>query len=328
MRSGSVESVGDATIWDDRAAVLRCLDESTPRIPAWYGYDAVGAEIWEELSELPTYYLMRAETGLLRRHAGEIADRLGPWVAELGSGSAKKTRLLLDACLRRRPTTYLPIDVTREMLERSATELPAELDGQGTHGLTVRGLWGRYEAGLAHLRTNRAEALTVVFLGSNIGNLTPAERDALLADVTATLRPGDRFLVTADLVKPASVLEEAYNDPPGASAQARFRLNQLAYFSRCFDGDVVLHRFYPRAHYVRDSMTVEGHLHATEDQTVTFRALDRTLTLRRGDRICHGHSVKFHRPDFVAALGAFGLEPDAEWIDAVWQYGVFLFVRR
>lgn len=74
-------------------------------------------------------------------------------------------------------------------------------------------------------------------------------------------------------------------------------------------------------------MTVEGHLYATEDQTVTLRALDHTLILRRGDRICHGHSVKFHRPEFVDAVCAFGFELDVEWIDAVWQYGLFLFTR-
>jgi L-histidine N-alpha-methyltransferase len=319
-----VEPVDDeAAFWDDRSVVLECLRETPPRIPAWYGYDAVGSDLWEELSRLPSYYLTRAEFALLERHAAEIADRLGPCVAELGSGSAKKTRLLLSACQRCRPTTYLPIDVTREMLERSATTLPAELDG-----LTVHGLWGRYEAGLEYLRSARTEPLTVVLLGSAIGNTTSAERAALVNDVAATLAPGGHFLVTADLVKPADVLEDAYNDPPGATAQARFRLNQLAYFSRCFDGDVVLHRFYPRAHYVPETMTVEGHLYATEDQTVTLRALDHTLTLRRDDPICHGHSVKFHRPEFVDAVCAFGFGLDVEWIDAVWQYGLFLFIRR
>lgn len=318
-----VEPVDDeAAIWDDRSAVLECLAETPPRIPAWYGYDAVGSRLWEELSQLPTYYPTRAEFGLLQRHAEEIADRLGPCVAELGSGSAKKTRLLLSAGLKRRPTTYLPIDVSRDMLEHSATTLPAMLDG-----LVVHGLCGRYEAGLSYLRSSRTGPLTVVFLGSNIGNTTPAERAALLGDISATLRPGDGFLVTADLVKPADVLEEAYNDPPGASAQARFRLNQLAHFSRRFDGDAVLHRFYPRAHYVPETSTVEGHLHATEDQTLTLRALDRTLELRRGDRICHGHSVKFGRPEFVEAVNAFGLDLEAEWIDPVWQYGLFLFAR-
>lgn len=322
--SARVEPVDEeAAFWDDRAIVLECLAETPPRIPAWYGYDAVGAELWEELSRLPSYYLTPAEFALLERHAGEIADRIGPRVAELGSGSAKKTRLLLSACVRRRRTTYLPIDVTREMLERSATDLPVELDG-----LAVHGLWGRYEAGLKYLRSTRAEPLTVVWLGSAVGNTTSAERAALVGDIAATLVPGDRFLVSADLVKPAEALENAYNDPPGATAQARFRLNQLAYFSRCFEGDVVLHRFYPRARYVPETTTVEGHLYATEDQVVTLRTLDHTLTLRRGDAICHGHSVKFHRPEFVDAVCAFGFELDAEWIDAVWQYGLFLFVRR
>jgi len=318
-----VEPVEDKASWDDRSVVLECLRETPPRIPAWYGYDAVGSELWEELSRLPSYYLIPAEFALLERHAGEIADRIGPCVAELGSGSAKKTRLLLSACLERRRTTYLPIDVSREMLERSATSLPTEL-----HGLAVQGLWGRYEAGLAHLRSTRTEPLTVVQLGSAIGNTTSAERAALIGDIAATLAPGDHFLVAADLVKPPDVLEHAYNDPPGATAQARFRLNQLAYFSRCFDGDVVLHRFYPRARYVPGTTTVEGHLYATEDHTVTLRALDHTLALRRGDPICHGWSVKFHRPEFVEAVCAFGFELDAEWIDAVWQYGLFLFVRR
>lgn len=319
-----VEPVDDeAAFWDDRSAVLECLRETPPRIPAWYGYDAVGSQLWEEFSTLPSYYLTRAEFALLEQHAGEIADRLGPCVAELGSGSAKKTRLLLSACLQRRRTTYLPVDVSREVLEHCATALPAELDG-----LAVHGLWGRYEAALSYLRAARSEPLTVVLLSSNIGNTTSAERAALVGDVANTLEPGDHFLVTADLVKPAPVLDAAYNDPPGASAQARFRLNQLAHFSRRFDGDVVLHRFYPRAHYVAETRTVEGHLYATEDQTVTLRALDHTLTLRCGDRICHGHSVKFHRPEFVDAVCACGFELDAEWIDAVWQYGLFLFVRR
>lgn len=111
-----VEAVDDEAFWDDRSVVLECLRETPPRIPAWYGYDAVGSELWEELSRLPSYYLTRAEFALLERHAGEIADRLGPRVAELGSGSAKKTRILLSQCLRLRRTTYLPIDVSREML--------------------------------------------------------------------------------------------------------------------------------------------------------------------------------------------------------------------
>ena len=147
-------------------------------------------------------------------------------------------------------------------------------------------------------------------------------------DVAATLEPGDRFLVTADLVKPGDVLEAAYNDPPGATAQARFRLNQLAHFNRTFDGDARPHLFYPRARWDPETSAVVGHLFATEDQTVTFRGLDHTLDLPRGDSLVHGYSVKFGRPEFVAEAAAAGFDLDREWIDAVWQYGLFLFERR
>lgn len=319
----TVEAREDAAGWDDRDSVLACLRETPPRIPAWYGYDAVGADLWVELSRLPSYYLLQAEFDLLERHADEVADRVGSYVTELGSGSAAKTRLLLGACQRRRPTTYLPIDVTREMLERSADALPTEIEG-----LTVQGLWGRYEAALAHLREHRPGPLTVVWLGSAVGNTTTTERASLLGDVAATLEPGDRFLVTADLVKPGDVLEAAYNDPPGATAQARFRLNQLAHFNRTFDGDARPHLFYPRARWDPETSAVVGHLFATEDQRVTFRGLDHTLDLHRGDSLVHGYSVKFGRPEFVAEADAAGFDLDREWVDPVWQYGLFLFERR
>ena len=259
-------------------------------------------------------------------YAGEIADRLDcGWVAELGSGSAKKTRLLLAACLQRRSTTYLPIDVNREMLVASGEGLSAELAG-----LRFQGLWGRYEAGLAYLRDHRdrlSEQVAVALLGSNLGNTTPSERAALLAEIARSLRPGDRFLVSVDLQKPALVFDTCYNDPPGRSAFARFRLNHLTHLNRRFDGDFVLRRFCPRAHYNAATGEVEGHLYATEDQKVTLRDLGLVLDLRRGASVDVGFSAKFDRTDFVTAVNALGFMLDYEWIDTDWQYGLFLFVR-
>jgi L-histidine N-alpha-methyltransferase len=260
---------------------------------------------------------------LLQRHAEQIADLIGyERIAELGSGSAKKTRLLLAACVQRRPTCYLPIDVSREMLVTSARELTTELPG-----LRVQGLWGRYEAGLGWLRGGTPEPVTVALLGSNLGNTTPEERAALLAEIAATLRPGDRFLVSVDLQKPAAVLEACYNDPPDRSAFARFRLNHLSHLNRLFDADFALEYFYPRAHYDAASTAVQGHLYATEDQTVALRELDLDLVLRRGDSLNVGFSYKFHRPEFVADVAARGFDLGAQWIDGVWQYGIFMFVR-
>lgn len=315
-----------ARFWDDRHVVRAGLLESPPRVLPWFGYDDLGSQLFEEITELPTYFLTRVERSLLEVYAGEIAERLGcGWVAELGSGSAKKTRLLLAACLQRRSTTYLPIDVSHEMLAASGQGLTAELAG-----LRVHGLWGRYEAGLRHLRDHRDhfdEPVAVAFLGSNLGNTIPSEREALLAEIATSLRPGDRFLVSVDLRKPASVLDTCYNDPPGRSPFARFRLNHLTHLNRRFDGDFVLSGFCPRAHYNTATGEVEGHLYATEDQTVTLRDLELVLELRSGASVNVGVSAKFDRPAFVSAVNALGFILDSEWIDAVWQYGLFLFVR-
>ena len=324
MTQSRVEIVPvDDAFWEDQNALLAGLQESPPRIPPWFGYDELGSELFEEITELPSYYLTRVEHDLLHHHAGEIAERLGCGsVAELGSGSAKKTRLLLAACTDRRPTTYVPIDVSREMLATSAEALTAEFAQ-----LRVRALWGRYEAGLASLRERDDAPVAVAFLGSNIGNMTQAERTALLGEVAVTLRPGDRFLVSADLDKPREVLEACYNDPAGRSAFVRFRQNHLTHLNRRFDADFVIHRFYPRAHYAAASSTVEGHLYATEEHTVSLKGLGLTLQVRRGDSINVGYSEKFHRPQFVTDVSTLGFVLDEQWVDAVWQYGIFLFVR-
>lgn len=310
--------------WDDDDVLRRCLREVPPRIPSHFGYDELGSRLFEEITELPTYHLTRVEYRLLQRHAEQIADRLDSGsLVELGSGSAKKTRLLLAACATRRPTTYLPIDVSREMLVASGARLTAEIDG-----LQVCGLWGRYEAGLAALADRGDERLAVAVLGSNLGNATAAERDALLTAVAGTLRPGDHLLVSADLVKSAAGLEACYNDPPGRDVFARFRLNHLTHLNRRFAGDFVLHRFHSRAHYDAAAAVVEAHLYATEDHTVALQGVGVWLELRRGSSINVGFSAKFERDRFVAEIGRLGFAAVAQWIDEAWQYGIFLLVRR
>ncbi len=326
MEQSQVEIIpvdSEGTFWDDRSDLVAALRETPPRVPAYLGYDAIGSQLFESITELPCYYLTRVEHGLLQRHSAEIADLLECGrIAELGSGSAKKTRVLLEACIQRRPTTYLPIDVDRDMLVASGREFTTELPG-----LRVQGLWGRYEAALAQLRDRETEPMAAIMLGSNLGNTTPTERDALLAEIAGTLRPGDGFLVSADLQKPTDVFETCYNDPLDQSAFALFRLNHLIHLNRRFGADFVLEHFYPRAHYDVATTAVQTHLYATEDQTVMLRELDLELVLRRGDSLNVGFSYKFHRPEFVADVCGRGFDLGAQWIDAVWQYGIFLFVR-
>jgi L-histidine Nalpha-methyltransferase len=310
-----------AGFWEDATALRAALAEPVPRIPPVFGYDELGSRLFEAITELPTYYLTRVEWALLRRHAGEIAEALAAeQVAELGSGSAKKTAVLLAACQARRPTTYLPVDVSREMLESSGSALTAELPG-----LAVTGLWGRYEQGLAHLRGRPpAGRLAVAFLGSNLGNTTPAERSALLADIAATLRPGDAFLFSVDLVKPAAVLEAAYNDPPGHSAFAPFRLNHLTHLNRRFGGDFDVARYEPRAHFDEPTGVVEGHLHADSDQLVRLPDLGVEVRVPRGGSINVGFSAKFDRAGLRAEIGAHGLAVEREWVDPDLPYAIVL----
>ncbi|MFY9806289.1 MAG: L-histidine N(alpha)-methyltransferase [Pseudonocardiaceae bacterium] len=242
-------------------------------------------------------------------------------IVELGSGSAKKTRILLAACVKCRPTVYVPIDVSREMLVISARRLTSELSA-----LRVQGLWGRYQAGLAWLRNNN-EPVVMTFLGSSLGNATSQERDVLLSEIANTLQPGDGFLVSVDLQKPAHVFETCYNDPPDRSAFAPFRLNYLTHLNRRFGANFSLEHFRPRVHYDCATTTVQVHLYTTEDQYITLPELDLELILRRGDSVNVSLSHKFHPSQFVDDVCAQGFELHAQWIDAVWQYGIFLFVR-
>ena len=324
MESATVLAVEDgASFWDDGDALRECLREPIPRIPPWFGYDEYGSELFESITRLPTYYLTRSERGLLERHCDEIAAGIGDsHLAELGSGSAKKTRLLLSACARRQATAYFPIDVSREMLHASARALTASVPE-----LTVTGLWGRYEAGLAWLRDNVAPPLVVAFLGSNLGNTTCGERRALLARISAALRPGDGFLVSADLLKPAEVFEICYNDPPDHSAFAEFRLNHLTHLNRRFGADFEVGRFRPHAWYDHQGEVVVGHLTATADQAISVPGLNITIRIRAGDAINVGFSAKFGRGRFVADVAAHGLRAEAQWIDPTWRYGIFLFRR-
>ena len=308
----------------EETVVRDCLRQRPPRLPAWIGYDTVGSALFEQITELPTYYLTRVERGLLERHSRDVAERLSCGrLAELGSGSAKKTRLLLEDCVRLRGTTYLPIDVDWDMLRTSGEALCSEMDQ-----LRFTGLWGRYEDGLAWLRTHAGEPLAVAFLGSNLGNATPEERDRLLAEIARSLGPGEGFLVSADLDKSPETLEACYNDPAGHSAFADFRLNYLTQLNRRYNADFDLDDYVPEACYNADTSTVEGRLRALADRTVPIPGLGLTLRIPRGQYLNVGYSAKFDRQQLAREVEAHGFRLGAQWQDHDAQYALFLFLRE
>ncbi|WP_017585736.1 L-histidine N(alpha)-methyltransferase [Nocardiopsis ganjiahuensis] len=314
---------GDGGVPED-AVVRDCLRQDPPRLPPWLGYDAVGSEYFEQITELPTYYLTRVERALLESHSAEMAEELACGrIAELGSGSAKKTRLLLENCLRLGPTTYLPIDVDQAMLRSSGAALCSELDE-----LRVTGLWGRYEAALEWLRTHSAGPLAVLFLGSSFGNTTREERSVLLDGVARSLGPGGSFLVSADLDKDREVLETCYNDPAGYSAFADFRLNYLTQLNRRYGAEFDLDDFVPDARYNADTSTVEGRLVARTDLTVPVPGLGITLDIPRGRFLNVGYSVKFDEQQLAREAGEHGFRLRTRWLDPEFRYGIFLFRRE
>jgi L-histidine N-alpha-methyltransferase len=315
-------AVDDGTgFWHDDQDLVTCLSEPVPRIPPVYGYDARGSALFEEITRLPTYYLTRVEWKLLRRAADDIATQLGAGaLAELGSGSAKKTAVLLAACVKCRPTTYLPVDVSAEMLRHSAVTLSAELPS-----LNIVALHGRYEAGLRWLSDQPRETpLIVSFLGSNAGNATPDERSALFSAIAEVLRSGDGLLLSADLIKTAAVHEKCYNDPPGFRAFAEFRLNHLTHLNNLFGADFDPGLFAPRAYYNTATNTVEGHLYANSPIIASLPDLGLVLHLPVGETINVGFSAKFDTRELARELQGHGLNIEQQWLDSAWHYGIFL----
>ena len=208
-------------------------------LPSKYLYDDVGSALFEVISHLPQYGLTRADERLLRRHADEIVDRLaGPVaVAELGSGSGKKTRWLLEAFCRRQRTSYYPVEISRSALVMCEREL-SDIDA-----ISIVGFEREYLDGLLEVASYRksGQRLFVLFLGSTIGNFDRAAGVKFLGSVRSILQPGDSLLLGTDLEKPAAQLLGAYDDELGVTAA--FNLNLLARTNRELGADFDLRQF-------------------------------------------------------------------------------------
>lgn len=307
------------TLADDvRAGLLRLGQKE---LPSKYLYDAVGSALFEAICVLPEYGLARAGERLLRRHAPEIARRLDPpvIVAELGSGSARNTRWLVEAILQRQPLTYYPIDISRAALVQAEREL-AEIPSLG-----IVGFEREYLEGLDEVAARRApgQGMFVLFLGGTIGNFDRDAGDAFLAQVRRRLRPGDHLLLSTDLVKPAFVLERAYDDPAGVTAA--FDLNLLARINRELDGDFDLRGFEHVARWRERERRIEMHLRARRDMTVRLAAVPLTVSLARDETIWTESSHKYEREEIPTIAARAGYRCLGQWVDAEWPFAQNLF---
>ena len=287
-------------------AVLAGFGQRPRSIPCRFFYDARGAVLFEAITALPEYYPTRVETSLLETHGPEIADAVGEArvLVEFGSGSSRKTSLLLDALGN--IDLYLPIDVSGESLEKAAERLAARHDG-----LSVRPLVADFTKTRALPVATRGRPKLGFFSGSTIGNLSHAEARAFLMNAARLLGTGSAFLIGVDLKKDASILIPAYNDSEGVTAA--FNLNLLVRINRELDGDIELRLFAHDAVYNHVEGRVEMYLESLAHQTV--RVLGRAFRFARGERIHTENSHKYSVPEFQTLARDSGWTPVAAWTD-------------
>jgi L-histidine N-alpha-methyltransferase len=287
------------------ADVRRGLTAAAKRLPPKYFYDDRGSRLFDAICDLPEYYLTRTEHALLAAIADEVIAVAAPTqLVELGSGTSRKTRRLLDALVVAQPHPwYVPIDVNETMLRGSALALRAAYPSLGVHGLVAD-----FEHGLPPLP--RAARRLVAYLGSSIGNFVPPSDARFLRGVAARLQAGDRLLLGVDLVKDVAVLEAAYDDAAGVTAE--FNRNVLRVINRELDADFAPERFEHVARYEAGAAQIEMYLRASGAQRVRVGALGLQLDFAAGEMIHTESSRKFTRQSVDGMLRAGGFRL-AQW---------------
>ncbi|GAC1591709.1 MAG: L-histidine N(alpha)-methyltransferase [Acidimicrobiales bacterium] len=303
-----------------RSDVLTGLGGTVKRLPPKWLYDERGCELFDRITALPEYYPTRAERQILASESERMATMCGAdTLVELGSGTSQKTRLLLDALgragtLRR----FAPFDVAEETLREAASEIH-----DAYPGVAIEGVVGDFERHL-HFLPSGGRRL-IAFLGGTIGNLVPAERARLLADVTSGMEPGDMFLVGTDLVKDRSRLVAAYDDAQGVTAE--FNVNILAILNRELRARFVLERFRHVAVFDEDNQWIEMRLRSLATQLVAIEALELEIGFDEGEDILTEISAKFTPALIHAELAAAGLESRGFWTDPRGDFALTLAAK-
>lgn len=298
---------------DVRAGLTRAGQKE---LPSKYLYDDVGSALFEVISHLPEYGLTRADERLLRRHASDIVDRLATpvAVAELGSGSGKKSRWVLEALCRKQHTFYYPVEISRSALAMCVREL-RDIDS-----ISILGFEREYLDGLLEVAAQRkgGQHLLVLFLGSTIGNFDRPAGVEFLAEVRRILEPGDSLLLGTDLEKPSTQVLAAYDDELGVTAA--FNLNLLARVNRELDADFDLRQFSHMARINHEARSVEMHLRSMRRQMVSIPAADLRVEFLEGETIWTESSHKYSAEEIFQMARDAGFRCEAQWIDEQWPF--------
>jgi dimethylhistidine N-methyltransferase len=315
----AITSEVDLLAYDIRAGLTK---RGQKELPSKYLYDRLGSALFDAICELPEYGLTRADERLLRAHSAEIASMVEGNVitCELGSGSGRKTRWILEALSRRRHVQYYPIEISAAALAVCRREL-ADIETIGIVGLEKEYLDGLL---VVTARRQPGHRVVVLFLGSTIGNFThPADR-RFISQVRQLLEPGDALLLGADLDKPAWQLIQAYDDPIGVTAA--FNLNLLARVNRELGADFNLRQFRHEARYDPETRDVEMHIVSTVAQTVDIPGAEIDVRFTPGESIWTECSHKYLLPEICDLAAATGFSCAAQWVDQEWPFAESLLI--
>jgi L-histidine Nalpha-methyltransferase len=306
-------------------AVREGMAAQPKRLPAWLFYDEAGSRLFDRITELPEYYLTRTERGILTAHAADMIAQAAHSdngtrlrIAELGAGSADKTRLLLKAAAERQGTLlYEPMDVSASALQAARERIESEIPGVHVLPRVMD-----YTKGLDLYPAAHGERRMLLYIGSSIGNFEPAEAARLLEVVRAGLHRGDSLLLGVDLRKDEETLLAAYDDTAGVTAD--FNLNMLARLNRELGADFDLDCFAHRAAWNPDRSRIEIHLESLIAQRVRIAALDLDVSFAEGERIHTENSYKYAPGQAEALLAAAGFAAESTWTDERGWFAVCL----
>ena len=287
-----------------------------------YLYDELGSRLFEAICRVDEYYLTRAEDEILTSHADEIIAAIPncETLIELGSGSAEKTRKIIDAFMRRQSElVFIPVDISKSALEESSHALLDEYPS-----LKIRAYAADYFQALDALPPLGDKPALVLFLGSNIGNFERDEALTFLRAIRRVLRKGDALLLGADLKKDAATLEAAYNDSLGVTRA--FIVNELGRINRELDANFDLWAFGLRSFYNEEAGRVEVYLESLRAQSVNIRGLNLSIHFEAGERIRMERAHKYDA-DSLAQMGTqSGFKLERTWLDQAKRFSSNLFV--
>lgn len=306
---------------DFAEAVQAGLAASPKTLPCRFLYDEEGSKLFEEITRQPEYYPTEAERAILREQSDDIATHVTNHSAlvELGSGNSDKTRLIIEAMIRAwGKLHYVPVDISREIMEHNANELLATHDQ-----LQITAIAAEYNRGLDLIEREIEGPKCIAWLGSSMGNMTHEAAVAFLEQIRKCMHEQDTLLVGVDLLKDPAILQPAYDDAAGVSAA--FNLNMLTRINRDLDGDFNVNDWSHRATFNPDLGRMEMFLVSTREQKARIKALDMEVSFAAGEVIHTENSHKFTKSQIETIGRETGLELEHQWFDPKQLFSLNVF---